>query len=441
MGFRGQAFAFESPAAAVEAMIARLADGRASDHAEPVPLDDARGRILAEAIACDRDSPPFDHSAMDGYAIRTSDLVRAIGHTTQGDHVSFPVVDEARIGSPPPALPESAAIRIVTGAAVPAGADAVVRREEVSEHADGGRISTISIAWHAATRVRTGDSIRRRGENARAGDAVLRRGVVISSAALGTLAATGCVRPRVYARVRAAIITTGDELVPPHARPAAFQIRNSNAPTISATLGSQRWMEVVSVTHSGDEPRKLEETLRDALGRADAVVLTGGVSIGHRDPVREAVEAAGAEIVFHGLPQRPGKPILGAVLARKDGCPAPIFALPGNPVSAMVTCTRIVLPVLAVRAGSSADRLPSPCLPRLVPLTNPDGLALDLWWHRLARLNRAGEAELIDARGSGDIIAAGCSDGFLEFPPLSAPTPARSSRSEPPLVPFFAWPF
>lgn len=157
--------------------------------------------------------------------------------------------------------------------------------------------------------------------------------------------------------------------------------------------------------------------------------------MGHRDPVRAAIERAGANIVFHGLPQRPGKPVLAAVHARtgRSGLnTVPIFGLPGNPVSSLITCTRIVLPALAACAG--AGRTPPAYLPRLIEVRNPDGRTLDLWWHRLVREvpNAEGvpQAELIDNRGSGDVVGAGMSDGFVEVAPGSSSA----------VLPYYRWP-
>lgn len=470
MGFRGQAFAFESPAAAVAELIARVTGdpARPARASEVVALAAARGRVLAQSVRCDRDSPAFDHAAMDGYAVRAAEVHAAADRATRGGEraVTLEVVGESRIGCEPPALTpapasdparvpagavaaasHAVALRIATGAPIPRGdhgADAIIKREDVVEHgasAAGPGVHAVTLDLAAALRVNPGDHVRRRGENARAGDAALAPGEVLSAASLGALAAVGCVTPRVFTRVRVAIITTGDELVAAHETPRPFQIRNSNAAAIAAILAPCPWIEVVHAAHLVDDA-DLAALVRTVLAppiAAEAVILTGGVSMGHRDPVRAAVEGVGAAVIVHGLPQRPGKPLLAAMLAAQPGPAVPIFGLPGNPVSAMVTCTRIVLPVLS--ACSGAPRTPAALLPRLVELADDDGKRLGLWWHRPALLRTrdggGARAELVDTRGSGDVISAARSDGFVELPPVIG----SSTGAEPvPLVPFYPWP-
>lgn len=377
--------------------------------------------MLADAVRADRDSPAFDYSAMDGYAVRSADLMRG----------SLPVVDESRIGRAPAALPDSpVAVRIATGAAIPRGADAVIKREDVVEIEDAaaaGGVSRIEIPQDSAAAIRAGANIRFRGENAREGDVVLQSGQVLSAAAVGTLAAVGEVSPRVHRAVRVAVISTGDELVAPSAIPGPHEVRDSNAAALAAALRSFAWINVGLVVHARDDEGVLTAVLRHAIEAHDAVILTGGVSMGHRDPVRAAVESTGARIIFHGLPQRPGKPMLAAVTPTGK----PIFGLPGNPVSTLVTCTRIALPVLGSRAGITSW----PAAPR-VRLGNPDGKSIDLWWHRLVRITERGEAELLDVRGSGDLVAAGRSDGFVEIPSTNNP----AFDHDIPLFPFYPWP-
>lgn len=476
MGFRGEEFAFQSPAQAVDAMIACVrSTPDAPVEPERVPLDRSPGRVLARSSTLDRDSPAFDHSAMDGYALRLADFAHIAAGPLAGasspttpiastDSIRISVVGESRIGSEPPAMPSRGAptaIRIVTGAGVPAGADCIVKREDVTEHAEVGDsvgrgagngvdagVTAISMAPSVIANLRLGDNIRRRGENARAGAMVLHAGSVVSASGVGVLAAVGATTVDVAPRVRVAIITTGDELVTPDQAPAEFQIRNSNAPALQALLGAIGWLEVTRVVHVHDDGSALDDQLRGAIAAADAIILTGGVSMGHRDPVRAGVERVGAQIIFHGLPQRPGKPMLGAIVPGSPVTgspdspqldpgvgpaargPLPIFGLPGNPISAMVTCTRVVVPVLAAMAG--AKRLPPAISPRLVTIKNPDAKSIDLWWHRLAALEPDGSARLLPALGSGDIVAGGRSDGFVEIPPG-----ARLDSKIP--VVFFAW--
>ncbi|QYK49279.1 MAG: molybdopterin molybdotransferase MoeA [Phycisphaeraceae bacterium] len=463
MGFQGRDFAFESPAAAVAGLIARVAGVHVgsppSRRTEVVCLHAARGRILARPTAFDRDSPAFDYSAMDGYAVHASDVLDAAANARMRGlpAVTLAVMGESRIGAAPPSLrrnasavaPHAVAIRIATGAALPMGdcdADAIIKREDVIEHADesglaSGGVRAVTLALETAERVARGDHIRSRGENARAGEVILAPGEVLTAASLGALAAMGGVAPQVFAPLRIAFITTGDELVAPDQTPGPFQIRNSNAAAITAILSSQAWIDVVHVSHINDDA-DLAAVLRDVTApaiAAEAVLLTGGVSMGHRDPVRSAVESIGAEIVFHGLPQRPGKPMLGAVLHPPDRRAVPIIGLPGNPVSAMVTCTRIVLPVLAACAG--APRTPAALLPRFVHLVGDDGKRVALWWHRPSSLRTLEHcnavAQLEDTRGSGDIISAARSDGFVELPPATGPSNSAMAET---LVPFYPWP-
>lgn len=409
MGFRNQPFACESPADAVAQMISRVRATASTCAAELVALAHARGRILAEPIRTDRDSPPFNTSAMDGYAIRTSDLAAA-----SGGSLTLEVAGEVRIGGAPGMMPEARAVRIVTGAAIPVGCDAVIKREDVIEESVEGGVRAISIHHQSQAKVRGGDHIRPQAENAHAGSVVIAQGARLTAAAIGALAAVGCASAPVCSRVRAAIITTGDEVVAPCETPGPFQIRNSNGPAVAALLGGHAWIDPIVLPHTPDNDEALSCALRDALAIADAIIITGGISMGHRDGVRSALDCLSADVLFHGLPQRPGKPMLGGFVGD-----IPIFALPGNPLSALVTCTRIVIPVLTACSGATA------AIPIVqVALATPDGKKLQLWWHRLVRINAQGMAELAEGRGSGDMIAAGTSDGFIEIPP-NAPESER----------------
>ncbi|USN99618.1 MAG: molybdopterin molybdotransferase MoeA [Phycisphaeraceae bacterium] len=384
-------FAFDSPAAALDALLARVKPvGR-----ERVPLALAAGRVLADPIVADRPSPACDVSAMDGYAIREADLKPG----------PIAVAGDIAIGVEPPAMPTEAALRIVTGAPVPAGVHAVIKREDVIEHADH-----IEVADRAMATATPGANIRYRGENCAAGAALAPAGTLITPPCVGTLATVGVVEPWVFRRVRVAVLVTGDEVLPPEAVPEPWQLRDSNGAALAALLGRHGWIEAVLHPRVPDHEDAIRSAFDAALAESDAVVCTGGVSMGAKDYVPSVVREAGADIVFHRLPQKPGKPALGAV---KDG--KPILGLPGNPVSVLVTGRRLALPTLAARSGRRSFA-PAP----RVRLANADGKTLTIWWHRPVRLTGAGEAELIQTMGSGDIPSIATSDGFVEIPPGDA---------------------
>ena len=381
--------AFASPDEALRALCARLQPVEV----ETVALEDAVGRVLAEAVVADRDSPPCDVSAMDGYALRRADLTRP----------AVPVAGEIAIGAPPLVLPPGQALRIVTGAPVPEAAELVVPREEVDEQPD-------RIVIHAVPEARAaGLHIRRRGENLRCGQAVVASGQIVSPAMVSALASFGVARPRVYRAVRVAIITTGNEVVALDASPAPWQIRNANGPGLAALLAGRPWLEVQSPVHVADDREALRSALVGALDTSDAVLLTGGVSAGQYDFVPEVVQSVGSEIVFHKLPVRPGRPMLGAIGPRGQV----LLGLPGNPMSVLVTARRFAAVALRCRAGCAPASEQTP----VVTLVDADDRTLRLWWYRPVRLIEAGRAALVPTHSSGDVVALARSDGFVEIPP------------------------
>jgi molybdopterin molybdotransferase len=411
--------------ASPEAAIAAICSRCRAVGTERIDLSLAPGRILAEDLPADRPSPALDISAMDGYAVRTGEF-----RTAGADPVRLSVWGEAVAGCPPLSLSaggaESGAVRIMTGAPVPAGADAVVRREDVRE--DGG---WIEIEPGIAASIRQGDNIRGRGENIRAGATVVGAGRPVTAAVCGALAAFGAVHPLVHRRVRAAVVVTGDEVLDPRAVPEPWQIRDSNGASLAALLTGHAWLEVCALRRARDDRDALCRALADALEGTDALIITGGVSMGDRDYVPGVLRCLGAEVLFHKLPQRPGKPVLGAVIDGPGGS-KPVLALPGNPVSVMVTARRMLAPVLAFMAGVR-EQVPPP----LVRLRDHDGKRLGLWWHRPVRLVGPGVATLVPGMGSGDIAAAARSDGFIEFPP--GPDGGAAGDDGP--WPFYSWGF
>jgi molybdopterin molybdotransferase len=330
---------------------------------------------------------------MDGYAVRISELSGG----------SLAVTGEIAIGKAPPAMPVGAALTIVTGAPVPEGCDAVIKREDVTE--SPGRIG---FGAGVVASVKDGQNIRRRGENLDAGALVCGGGRLVTPALAGSLATFGMANPEVFTKVRVGVVITGDEVVDPGETPDEWSLRDSHGSVLGSMLSSSAWIERGPMTRAKDDAESIYVAAKEALDSCDALILTGGVSMGDHDHVPDVVRRMGAEVVFHRLPQRPGKPALGAV--RGDG--KPVFGLPGNPLSVLVTARRLVMPALARRTG-----MPGLMAPTLVRVTNGDAKTLGMWWHRLVRVTGDGEAELVVSRGSGDVPSAAVSDGFVEVPP------------------------
>ena len=377
-------FQYHSPDAALAALLPHLSPVET----ERLPSARACGRVLAEPLVLDRDSPACDVSAMDGYALRLADL--GVG--------TLPVSGEAAAGNPPPECAPGTAVRIFTGAPVPAGCDIVVKREDVLERPD--RIDF----GPQTSEMMPGNFIRRWGENGRAGDSIAAQGRFITAATLAAGAACGVTSLLVHRRVRVAVLTTGDEVCAADATPEPWQIRDSNGPALAALLGSRAYVDAVAPEHVADDPRILTATLLRLIASHDAVFVTGGVSAGDYDYVPAAVAACGGTTVFHKLPIRPGKPLLAATAGGTL-----ILGLPGNPVSVLYCARRFGIACLRKLAGCS-----EPEQIHRVTLLNPDARSLPLHWGRLVTLSDEG-ATLLPTASSGDIITAARSDGFVEI--------------------------
>src|SRR5438067_3230163 len=291
---------------------------------EDVALADALGRVLAEDVASPHDLPPFDASAMDGFAV------------IAGPAAELAVVGESRAGRPAPqALGEGEAIRISTGAQIPDGADAVVPVERVAE-ADG----RVQVPETAA-----GANVRRAGEDVRSGEQVLAAGAELGPAEVAVLASLGRDRVVCAARPRVAVLVTGDELVPPGCPLGPGQIRDSNA-TALAAQATRAGGRVEVVEHVPDDREATVAAVERALAAADVLCVSGGVSVGPHDHVKDALASVRAEERFWGIALKPGKPTWFGVAG-----PALVFGLPGNPVSAMVTFHLLARPALRALAG------------------------------------------------------------------------------------------
>jgi molybdopterin molybdotransferase len=376
------------------------------DHVAPLPterqaLAQALGRVLAEPVLADRDLPPADRSAMDGFAVRATDIT--------APPVTLPVAGEVAAGSPSqPLVADGTCARIFTGGNVPPGADTVVKVEDTQAHGTG------AVTFTATER--EGANILRRGENARQGNVVVPAGVVLDAAKLAGCAAAGHAEVRVRCRPRVAIITTGRELLAPGAQPGAHQERDSNQILIVASLHAAGFA-VVQVERVSDERATVAERLRAALAVADGVVLSGGVSVGAYDFVPAAVEDVGACTLVHGVSMKPGKPFLFA--RTTDG--RAIFGLPGNPLSAAVGLHEFVLPALRYMAGVDE----AACRP-LVRARLRDSLANKPGRQRfvLATLSwttQGAELAVAPSQSSADVVAGARADGYLVVP-ADAPT-------------------
>ncbi|GLX02172.1 gephyrin-like molybdotransferase Glp [Microtetraspora sp. NBRC 16547] len=295
-----------------------------------VDLERAHGTVLAEDVASPVALPPFDNSAMDGYAVRAADVA--------GAPVVLPVIEDVAAGdSELRAMGPGMVTRIMTGAPVPAGADAVVP----VEWTDGG---TARVTVHRP--VPAGNAIRRSGEDVRAGEIVLRAGSVIGPAQLGILAGVGRRRVLIRPRPRVVVISTGAELAEPGTPLGHGQIWESNSFMIAAAV-QEAGGEVFRAGAVTDDPQRFLDALEAQLVRADAVVTSGGVSMGAYEPVKEALAPLG-KVVFEKVAMQPGMPQGFGVVGDDD---VPIFTLPGNPVSSFVSFVLFVEPALRKMRG------------------------------------------------------------------------------------------
>ena len=305
--------------------------------ATEVSLADALDRFAATDLFATIPLPPFDNSAMDGYAVIANSAAK---------EARLKIVGEQPAGaSKNLSLSAGEAVRIFTGAPIPTGADAVVMQEETKREGDFVLIRVEQIA--------AGDFVRRAGADLAIGQQILRRGDRMRPATLGLLASQGIESVNVGARARVAIVTTGDELAAPGQQPRAGEIFESNG-VMLASLAAKTGVEVAMQTHCPDNFETLCKTLRDAV-QHDAVIITGGVSVGEHDLVREALRKIGVEIDLWRVAVKPGKPFL---FGKRDRCL--IFGLPGNPVSAFVTFLTFVRPALLQVMGASNNALSLP---------------------------------------------------------------------------------
>ena len=367
---------------------------------ERVPLGDAMGRVLATAVSSPITLPAWDNSAMDGYAVRASD----VEHATVDTPVTLPVLETIAAGGfPTRPLPDGAAMRIMTGAPLPDGTDTVVRVEDT----DGG-IDRVTI--RNARDIRK--NIRRRGEDITEGTRVLDAGTPIHAAQVGVLASIGCANVEVYRRPRVAIMTSGDELVDldrfDEVR-SGRKIVSSNSYTLEALVRATGGIPVVLGT-ARDDPADMRARLERAT-ESDLIVTSAGISVGEFDHLRTVLDEMGVDLKFWRVRMRPGAPLGFGLLRGK-----PWIGLPGNPVSTMVTFDLFVRP--AIRKMLGHERLFR--RPITVTLEEPVTIGAKLT-HFLRATVRPGDnggmlARLTGPQGSGILTSMSRADALLIVP-------------------------
>jgi molybdopterin molybdotransferase len=400
-----------TPAQAIAEILERTPVG---DTQEDVALESAEGRVLARDAHADLDIPPFEKSAMDGYAVKSGDFTGA-GSAPR----TLRVVGESRAGTPfEGSVRAGECVAIYTGAELPADCDAVVMVEKSTPDGSGVRLDD---------RPARGQHVCARGEDLRAGAVLLRRGRRLSPIDLAGLAAIGCDPAPVFRMPRVGVITTGDELVRARERPGRGQIREGNTFYLAARARtSGALVENLGIVR--DDPALLALRFAALLERNDLVITTGGVSMGKYDFVGDVLERCGVQGVFHKVAIKPGKPVWFGMRGR-----VPVFGLPGNPVSCLIGFEVFVRPALAKLAGASdeiearfergrwigAATKPNPRqqnLPVRVARA-ADGVAElePLPWSSSADITRLTQADGLAVVEAGDVLARGA---MTDYRPL-----------------------
>jgi molybdopterin molybdotransferase len=406
---------FEEARSVVEEHASRLRPkGR-----ELLGLLEASGRVLAEPIHADRDFPPFPRAARDGYAVRAADLENLPAH--------LEVIGEIKAGAAPAQIPKitpGKTAAIMTGAAAPASADAVVMVEHTSRAGDRVEITK---------QVAAGENIVPVGSEAKRGDLLIHPGARVTYAEIAVVAAVGRSRLLVYAKPRVAVLSTGDEIVDVDVPPGPNQIRNSNTYSLAAQIQAAGG-EPVLLPIAPDEPVRLRELLQEGL-ESDLLLIAGGVSMGKYDLVEQVLAEMKAEFFFTGAKIQPGKPVVfgqvpcGADTPVREASKTPsvdegsgtrhskyFLGLPGNPTSTMVTFELFARPMLEALAGMPVRKLHFLHAKLKTEIKTKTGLTRFLPAALTGEFETAG-VELVRWQGSGDIAAVARANCYIVVPP------------------------
>jgi len=388
-----------------------LAQARLMDE-EMVSFSKAYGRILREKIICDRDQPPLNKSTMDGVAVSHQSFTEGLR--------KFPIQGIIAAGSSPRAvLHKESCFKIMTGAAVPVGADAIIPIEYVNienNNAIVRKLNRIDLNWN----------IRLKGSDCAKGTILSKSGQILSAVSIATAASVGKVKLKVSRKPKVAIISTGDELVAVEKSSIKpYQARMSNSYALQASIHSSGLGES-RIFHLKDNPKEMLTSIRKILQSFDVLILSGGVSKGDYDYVPEILEKLKVQKLFHQVAQKPGKPFWFGKNAKGNV----VFALPGNPVSTLVCCYRYVLPFLKKCSGQSVvtesvainhsinGNEELTLFPVVRKINNSDGRLL---------------VEMVKSGGSGDFASLAQADGFVELQRGRTVFPKDS------LVSFYPW--
>ena len=380
---------------------------------ETLNLLNASGRILAAPITSSLDFPHWDNSAMDGYAVRYADVQGCAAESP----VTLTIVEEIPAGyQPQKTIQPGQAARILTGSMMPSGADTIVIQEETQR--EGDRVTIFGTPQPHAF-------VRDRGAYYQAGNPLLPAGLRLQAAEIAVLAAAQCAQVKVYRRPKVAILSTGSELVAIDQPLQPGQIVDSNQYALAA-LVARAGAEPVLLGRVPDQPEALKAAIQQAIAIADMVLSSGGVSVGDYDYVDQILAALGATIHIRAVAIKPGKPLTVATFDQEKNIEnntlsakkhLAYFGLPGNPVSALVTCWRFVLPALRKLSGLPAPWEPEFVSARSLNVLKSDGKRESYLWGKLRLVNGEYEFEIaIGSNSSGNLINLAGTSGLAVVP-------------------------
>ena len=367
-----------------------------------LPIEKCAGRTLRQDIISDRPLPPFNRSMMDGYALRFSDIAKVN---------SFNVTALAAAGSQQITLNNKAGscIEIMTGAVVPNDADVVVPYEETEF------ISDTEIRILPVKNREVGSAIHPIGSDHNSNEVLVHAGCIIGSREIAIAATCGYIKLEISNNPSIAVITTGDELVSVSESPKSYQNRRSNDLSIVAALNSSGY-QVRELTHLNDDRLGLKASLIRLTESHEVVIVSGGISKGKKDFIPGVLDEIGLACQFHGVAQKPGKP-LG--FWSNDLCS--VFALPGNPQSTLTCLHQYVLPALRAASGNNIDK--NTCVDLVDAATGDENMTIFL----PVSVTAENKAKQCPCQNSGDLVKILASDGYIELPPKAAYYPAGSS--------------